>query len=78
MVNPAGTKIDSTPSSNAREGVADALKAYVDLSLISGDARSNRAHDKSAIARPVLPNLSGAEQERAAQLAARLANSHSG
>jgi len=78
MVNLASTKIDSTPSSNAREGNADALKAHVDLSLVSGNARSNRAHDKSAIARPVLPNLSGAEQARALELAAGLAKSHSG
>jgi hypothetical protein len=77
MSDRAESAMDSTPGSKARKGVADALKAHVDLSLVAGGGSSIRAHDKSAIARPVLPNLSDAERERGVQLAARLANSHS-
>jgi hypothetical protein len=84
MRNRARSEVDSTASSKAREGLASALKARVDLSLVAGDASSTRAHSKSTIAHSksttdgqVLPKLSGAARARALRLAGRLASSHS-
>ena len=81
MSSRARSDVDSTTSSKAREGLASALKARVDLSLVAeGDGRvtsPNRAHNKSTFDPKVLPNLSGAARARALRLAKRLASSHS-
>jgi hypothetical protein len=88
MSSRATSEVGSTAGSKARKGLASALKARVDLSLVAkGDGRvtssnrahskSARAHSKSAIDGQVLPNLSGAARARALRLARRLASSHS-
>ena len=77
MSHRAGSETDSTDSSKAREGFADALRASVDLSLVAERASSNRAHNKTTVEPEKLP-LSGAARERAVRLAALLGSTHSG
>jgi hypothetical protein len=91
MSSRARSEVDPTASSEARQGLASALKERVDLSLVAEAASSNRAHSKSTVAHskstvghsksttsgPVLPDLSGASRARALRLAKRLASSHS-
>ncbi len=75
MDNHARTVVDSTSSSKARQGLASALKARVDLSLVTQNASPIRAHNKSTIDGRALPNPSA--RARALRLAKRLASSHS-
>jgi len=84
MSSRARSQGDSTASSKARVGLASALKARVDLSLVAEGASSSRAHSKSTVAHSksttddrVLPKLSGAARARALRLAGRLASTHS-
>ena len=52
MSSHAGSEVNSAASSKAREPMASALKARVDLSLVAGShgsvTSSSRAHSKSA------------------------------
>jgi hypothetical protein len=86
MSSRATSEVGSTAGSRARKGLASALKARVDLSLVAeggmissnrAHSKSARAHSKSAIDGQVLPNLSGAARARALRLARRLASTHS-
>jgi hypothetical protein len=81
MSNRARSEVNSTASSGASEGLANALRESIDLSLVAESSSSNRAHSKSTVEHSksrtdgqVLPKLSGAARERALRLAGRLAS----
>jgi hypothetical protein len=78
MGNRPSSRVDSTASSTARRAPASALKARVDLSLVTEGAPPIRAHDKSTIGDQAPATLSGAARTRALRTAKRLASSHSG
>jgi hypothetical protein len=80
MSSRSRSEADSTARSKPG-AKASALKARVDLSLVSeGDGRVvlSAAHSKSTVIADVLPSPSGEAWGRALRLAKRLGSSHSG